>query len=148
MKIVRSNSDNEDFIQLVKKLDEELAERDGKEHEFYHQFNNIDLLKYVLIAYEKNTPIACGAIKKIDDSTAEVKRMYVHKDYRNKGFASSVLNELERWASEQGFSKCVLETGIRQPEAIALYLKNGFQSIPNYGQYVGIENSKCFEKWL
>jgi len=53
---------------------------------------------------------------------------------------------LESWASELNFKYCVLETGKRQPEAIALYKKNGYQIIPNYGQYHGIENSICFQK--
>jgi putative acetyltransferase len=59
-----------------------------------------------------------------------------------------VLSELESWAAELGYPKCVLETGKRQPEAIALYEKQGYQRIPNYGQYIGVENSVCFEKVL
>ena len=59
-----------------------------------------------------------------------------------------VLKELEDWAKEMGFKKCVLETGKRNPEALALYKKKGYQTTPNYGQYKGIENSVCFEKNL
>jgi putative acetyltransferase len=59
-----------------------------------------------------------------------------------------VLAELEAWAAELGYPKCVLETGKRQPEAIALYEKQGYQRISNYGQYIGVENSVCFEKVL
>jgi len=55
---------------------------------------------------------------------------------------------LEHWAVELGYKKCVLETGKRQPDAIALYTKQGYESIPNYGQYMGMENSVCFEKEL
>jgi GNAT superfamily N-acetyltransferase len=58
------------------------------------------------------------------------------------------LKALENWAREMSYSRCVLETGIRQPDAIALYKKNSYTLIPNYGQYIGVENSLCFEKYL
>ena len=148
MLIVRTNSANKDFIDLVCLLDKELAKRDGDDHEFYHQFNNIDVLSHALILYESNRPIACGAIKKFDDNSAEVKRMYTCIDARGRGIATQVLIALEEWAKELGFTNTVLETGKRQPEAIALYQKNKYQIIPNYGQYQGIENSVCFKKEL
>ena len=74
--------------------------------------------------------------------------MYVLTTQRGKGIASQLLQTLETWAKELGNTRCVLETGIRQPEAIALYEKNGYRRIPNYGQYKGIKNSVCFEKLL
>jgi len=74
--------------------------------------------------------------------------MYVIPEKRNKGFASEVLKELENWALELSYNKCILETGKRQPEAISLYKKNGYSNIPNYGQYSGVENSVCFQKVL
>ena len=93
-------------------------------------------------------PVGCGAMKEYSPITMEVKRMYTNPESRGMGIATFVLNELEKWALELGYEKCILETGKRQPEAIALYKKNGYLSIPNYGQYVGIENSVCFEKSL
>jgi len=74
--------------------------------------------------------------------------MYTLPGSRGKGIASQVLAELERWAAELSYEKCLLETGKRQPEAIALYKKRGYRLIPNYGQYAGVENSVCFEKIL
>ena len=141
-----ANSANPDFISMVRKLDAELAVIDGEEHAFYAQYNKIDKLKNVVIAYWNNVPIACGAIKPFDSVTVEVKRMFTLPEFRGKGVASSVLNELEKLAAELGYKRCVLETGVRQPDAIRLYEKNGYCSIPNYGQYAGIENSRCFEK--
>ncbi len=146
IKIVRTDSDNPDFIGLVKCLDADLAQRDGADHSFYSQFNKIDKIKYVVIAYEDNTPIGCGAIKEYGPLAMEVKRMYTTPDSRGKGIASRVLKELELWAAELSYGKCLLETGKRQPEAILLYKKNGYKLISNYGQYAGIENSVCFEK--
>jgi len=144
--ITRTNSDNPDFIELVKYLDADLAERDGHEHSFYAQFNKISKIKYVVIAHENGQPVGCGAIKEYAPNTMEVKRMYTSPEHRGQGIASKVLTELERWAAELSYEMCILETGKKQPEAIALYKKNGYQRIPNYGQYAETKNSVCFEK--
>jgi GNAT superfamily N-acetyltransferase len=74
--------------------------------------------------------------------------MYTLPESRSKGIATKVLNELEKWATELYYKKCILETGWRQPDAIRLYEKNGYKRISNYGKYAGIENSVCFEKEL
>lgn len=148
MKLVRTTSKNNDFIELVKLLDADLAIRDGDDHDFYNQFNKLDSIKHVVVLYENNAPIGCGAIKKFESSRAEVKRMFTLHEARGKGIASRVLTELENWATELNFKKLILETGVNQPEAIALYKKCGFNRIPNYGQYAGIENSFCFGKGL
>jgi putative acetyltransferase len=146
IKIIRTNSDSQDFIELVKYLDAYLAEKDGQDHLFYAQFNKIDKIKHIVVAYEDDKSVGCGAIKEYSLNTVEIKRMYTLPESRGKGIATKVLNELEIWATELGYEKCILETGKRQPEAIELYKKNGYTLIPNYGQYVGIENSLCFEK--
>ncbi|MCF2443474.1 GNAT family N-acetyltransferase [Dyadobacter sp. CY345] len=144
----RTDSTDEDFIFLVKKLDADLAIRDGEDHSFYSQFNKVDKIKHTVVAFEDGVPVGCGAIKEFDQNAMEVKRMYTSPEGRGMGIASSVLRELEKWAAEMSYKKCVLETGKRQPEAIAFYKKNGYQITPNYGQYIGIENSVCFEKVL
>jgi len=144
--LIRTNSVNPDFIKLVKLLDEELAIVDREDHSFYSQFNKIDNIRYVVVAYEDEKPAGCGAIKEYDPETMEVKRMFVPTERRKKGIASAILSELENWAAELSFTKCILETGKRQPEAIGLYKKNGYKQIPNYGQYSGVENSVCFSK--
>jgi len=99
-----------------------------------------------VVAYGDNLPIACGAIKEFEPGSVEVKRMYTLPEHRGKRYASAVLLELERWAVELGYARCVLETGTMQPEAIALYEVRGYQRIPNYGQYIGMPRSVCFEK--
>jgi len=144
--IRRTKSDNQDFIKLVKHLDADLAERDGKDHAFYAQFNKIDKIKYVIVAYENDQPVGCGAIREYASKIMEVKRMYTLPASRGRGVASKVLAELEKWAGELSYETCVLETGKKQPEAIHLYQKSGYSLIPNYGQYAGMENSVCFEK--
>lgn len=146
IRIIRTDSNNQDFIKLVNYLDADLAERDGKIHSFYAQFNKIDNLKHVVIAYEDSKPVGCGSIKEYMPNTMEIKRMVTSPESRGKGVATKILRELELWASEMSYEKCVLETGKKQPEAIGLYKKSGYKIIPNYGQYAGIENSLCFEK--
>ena len=148
MKVIRTTSKNQDFRELVKLLDAELAIRDGEDHAFYNQYNKIDMIKHAIVLYDNEKPIACGALKAFDEKAMEVKRMFTLKDNRGKNIASKVLSELENWATEMQFERCVLETGLKQPEAIRLYEKNGYQVIPNYGQYAGVENSRCFEKIL
>ena len=74
--------------------------------------------------------------------------MYTHSSYRKQGFAKQVLNALETWARELGYTSLCLETGHNQPEALALYQKCGYKPIENYEPYIGIANSLCFEKML
>ncbi len=144
--IVRTNSENEDFRALVTLLDGELQIRDGEEHHFYAQFNKIDNLREVVVAYFEEIAIGCGAIKAYTERTVEVKRMFVKAENRGKGVAGKILGELETWANELNFDECILETGFKQPEAIALYKKSGYEVIHNYGQYVGVDNSLCMKK--
>jgi putative acetyltransferase len=146
--IFRTNSENHDFIRLVKLLDAYLTKIDGEDHAFYAQYNKIDKIRHIVIAYENNKPVGCGAIKEYAPEIMEVKRMYVSTECRNKGIATKILSELENWAGEMHYNRCILETGKKQEEAIALYRKNGYKLIPNYGQYAGVENSLCFAKEL
>ena len=148
IKLIKCNSENTDFINLVKLLDTDLANRDGEDHSFYSQFNKLDNIKHALVIYLNDNPVGCGAIKEFETDSMEVKRMYIMPEFRGQGLATQVLIELENWAKELGYKNCVLETGKRQPEAITLYKKNDYLPIPNYGQYVGIENSLCFQKIL
>lgn len=149
MKLIRTDSNNPYFAELVKQLDADLAIRDGDDHAFYDQFNKLDAIKHTVVAYnEANRAVGCGAIKQFETGTMEVKRMFVPLEERGKGIAGEILKELEIWAKELGNDKCILETGIKQPEAISLYKKSGYRFIDNYGQYAGVENSVCFEKLL
>ena len=142
----RTDSKNPDFVEMVKFLDMELAERDGEDHTFYAQYNKLEMIKHVIVGYLDGSPICCGALKHFDKDRMEVKRMFTHESSRGKGFASALLSNLEMWARELGYTRCILETAKNQPEAIRLYEKNGYDLIPNYGQYVDAPNSKCFEK--
>lgn len=146
--IQRTNSGNSGFQQLVSELDKDLAIKNGEANDFFVQFNKIDQLKNVVVVFEDEQAVACGAMKEFDAATMEIKRMFVPIEKRGKGFASMVLHELENWAKELGYTRLVLETGDKMPEAIGLYKKSGFNIIPNYGQYIDVLTSICFEKEL
>ena len=148
IKYNRTNSDNHDFQILVGQLDADLKFRDGEANSFYAQYNKIDKIKFVIVAYENEVAVGCGAIKEYTYDTMEVKRMYVVLYKRGQGIASDILKELEIWANELNYKICLLETGKKQPEAIELYKKNGYRIISNFGQYKDVENSICFEKIL
>lgn len=146
IKLQRTNSDNPDFQALVQLLDEYLAEKDGADHSFFAQFNKLDKIQHVIVAYDDKKAIGCGAFKKYDEKIVEIKRMFVHFDFRGQRIGKLILAELETWASELGFSECILETGWKQTEAVRLYQRSGYEIIPNYDQYIGIESSVCLKK--
>ncbi|PWH83014.1 GNAT family N-acetyltransferase [Algibacter marinivivus] len=148
IKLVRTNSEHKDFINLVDELNAYLKIVDGDEHAFYNQYNNIDVLKHVVIAYKNDYPVGCGAFKTYDENTIEVKRMFTKVDARGYGVATKILLELEKWSAELSYKICVLETGKRQEEAVSFYKKMNYSIIPNYGQYKNIANSLCFKKNL
>jgi putative acetyltransferase len=143
---VKTDAKHPDFQNLVNLLDDDLLIRDGEIHYFYAQFNKVDFIKNVVIAYADKEAIGCGAIKLYDEQTMEIKRMFVKESHRNQGLAAKILIQLENWAKDLGYNKCILETGNNQPEAIRLYHKCDYKMIPNYGQYEGVETSFCFEK--
>ena len=139
MKLVQTNQGSKDFQQLVALLDAELAIRDGDDHAFYHQFNGIESLDHVIIAYDKGQPVGCGAFKARNNQQVEIKRMFVLTAARKKGYASAILTTLETWAAKEGYSEAILETGKAQIEALSFYPKQGYTVIANFAPYVGLK---------
>lgn len=149
MKIIRTNSKNSDFISLVNQLDAFLSVYNGDQNDIYTQYNSITLIENCVVSYHKNgKPISCGAFKKIDDHTIEIKRMFTLPEFRNLKFAKHILGELENWAKELGFSTAILETGIGLKNAQKLYENAGYFIIPNFEQYKDLETSICYKKNL
>ena len=111
MKLKRTNSADPDFVALVADLDKYLAEVDGDEHDYYAQFNGIDKIANVVVAYEAEEAVGCGAFKPYSDSIAEIKRMFTKPEHRGKKIGALILAELESWANELGYTECILETG-------------------------------------
>lgn len=145
--IKRTNFENQDFKTLVKLLNDELAARDGSNHPL-SQFNPIGQLKYVVLAYDKDIAIGCGAIEEYDLNTMEIKRMYVALEARGERIGRRILSELEHWAQELGRSKCLLFTGPNQPEAQKLYERCGYKQISKYGKLKSIQDAICYAKDL
>jgi putative acetyltransferase len=148
IQLQRTNSNDKNFITLTSSLDKDLEKIYGASQQQYDQYNIITNLTTVVIAYENNIAIGCGCFKPIDANTVELKRMYVVSGHRGKGIGAMLLKALEQWANELGFCNMVLETGTLQPEAIQLYIKQGFNIIPNYGQYKDNSLSVCMQKIL
>lgn len=146
LRLKRTDTDDPDLHALVAMLDADLRERDGEDHYFFAQFNKLAGLLGVIIAYDSERAIGCGAFKAHTDDTAEIKRMFVRPEFRGRRIGADILTELESWAADSGFAACVLETGFKQPEAIALYRRSGYEVIPNYGQYADVGSSVCMRK--
>jgi putative acetyltransferase len=144
----RTDAKHPDFHRLIRELDKGLLDNYQEAQSYYDQFNKLDDIKHVVLAYEGEQALGCGAIKHFDEHRMEVKRMYVAPEARGQRLATKILSELEDWAKHLGYSSCILETGTLQTAAIALYTKEGYAVIPNYGQYVGMDTSICFEKEL
>lgn len=148
MEIVRTDSSNKEFQHLVAFLDAGLKIIDGDEAPFFAQYNKIDSIKNVVVAYKDEIVVGCGAFKEYEPNITEIKRMFTLEEHRGQGVAAAVLDELEKWAAESGFEKAILETGNKMTAAIRLYEKSGYRRMPNYGQYIGVESSVCMEKDL
>ena len=146
IKIVRATSENPDFVNLIKALDESLWGRYPELKSDYWGNNILELNPNVVILYLDEKAVGCGCFKKYDTNTIEIKRMFVSPEVRGMGLAQTILLELEGWAHELGYSFSVLETLYKQKEAIALYQKTGYTIVDNYEPYVGLENSICMRK--
>jgi GNAT superfamily N-acetyltransferase len=147
MKLLKTNSNHPDFQKLTRLFDDYLVEIDGDEKDFFAQYNQI-YIDNVIVCYEDDIAVGCGAFKEYEPTVAEIKRMFVLPEKRGKGIASTVLNALEIWAKENGFQHAILETSNQLTNAISLYQKCGFEVIPNYGQYIDVESSVCLKKIL
>lgn len=150
MKIIRSTPLDENFRKLIVELDNELRYRYKKDQDKFDALNVLDKHAKVVVAYKGSHPVGCGCWRKMKDEDAvEIKRMYVQPSFRGRGIAASILEALEAWALEENFKIAKLETGVKQPEAISLYKRVGYERIPNFGAYKEIpDESICMEKKL
>lgn len=101
-----------------------------------------------LIATIDSKPAGCGALRRIRDDLAEIKRMYVEPWARGRGLSRRILERLEEEAIAMGYQSVRLETGNRQPEAIGLYESSGYSRVELFALYVGSSISICFEKQI
>ena len=135
-------------MELVEELNTFLAVTDGDEHAIYNQHNGTDTLDHAVVLEIDDEAFGCGALRKKDDTSVEIKRMYVVPSVRGQRLGVRILRDLERKAKEDGYKRIVLETGIRQIAAIQLYEREGYKRIENYPPYTEMINSVCYEKVL
>ena len=147
LSLKRTTSKDLDFQKLTREFDEYLIDINGDERDFFAQFNNI-YIQNVIVCYDGNEAVGCGAFKEYEPNVAEIKRMFVNPNHRNKGIAKMILQELLHWTQEENFTSAILETAQKLKPAIALYHSFGFEIIPNYGQYINVESSVCMKKIL
>jgi GNAT superfamily N-acetyltransferase len=136
--------DSADARWLIGELDDHLNSLYPPED----NFTELPVADLFLIARIDGAPAGCGAVRFIDPTTAEVKRMYVAPAARGNGVGRQLLENLEAFARAQGAERLVLETGPRQLEALALYERAGFTVTPCWGEYAHGNNSICYEKPL
>ena len=148
LEILKTDSQNTDFIKLIKLLDDDLEERYGELQKQYEKHNKVDYINDVLIIYINRVPVACGAFKEYDIKAVELKRIFVIKEHRRQGLSKLIINKLEELAINKGYKYALLETGIKQNEAINLYKNSGYNVIQNYEPYIGNTNSVCLKKVL
>jgi putative acetyltransferase len=108
----------------------------------------VDAIKHVVVVYRGNKPVGCGGIKAYSDTEMEIKRMFVQPEQRGQGIASEILTFLEDWAKELGYTETILETLVVKESVIAMYARNGYTLVPNYGQYIGVVSSMCMRKMI
>jgi GNAT superfamily N-acetyltransferase len=141
--------DSDDARRLIVALDKHLASRYPPEQRFGPNLKPEQIgagLGTFVIARLDARAVGCGALRKLDLTTAEVKRMYVEPEMRGHGVAKRVLEHLEVVGRDLGIERLVLETGIYQAEAIGLYHKAGFEPVRCWGEYAESVTSVCFEK--
>jgi GNAT superfamily N-acetyltransferase len=147
-KVVKTTSENPDFLFLIETFDTFLWERYPELKKEYWGNNIIEFNSNVFIIYLDDEPVACGCFKKYNKNAVELKRMFVSPKARGLGLAQMIIRELEVEARNQGFEIMILETLYKQIEAINLYQKVGFKIVDNYEPYVGLTNSICMSKTI
>lgn len=150
MEYVYTDGANADFIKLCHGLDDFLNEIVGGEENRaeYIPYNQLDDIHNVIVAYDNETPIGCAAFKKYDAECAEVKRVFIKREYRGRGISNKLMELLEESARKEGYLYFILESGEPLVAAMALYRKIGYKVIANYGQYKDMPDSICMKKKL
>ncbi len=137
-----------DFAALTKMLDEEFSGQNGKLHAKYAQYNGLDGIKDIIIAHAEEMAVGCCSMKKHEEGIYEIKRVFVTKEFRQRGIAARMIARLETIAREKHIHSLILETGRALLPAIKLYTSLGYSQTDNYGQYQGMKESVCMKKTL
>ncbi|WP_414584294.1 GNAT family N-acetyltransferase [Scytonema sp. PCC 10023] len=144
---------SDDALELIEQLSCELAKRyneDAEQGKGGFELSDMDVPGAAfVVARLDGQPIGCGAIRPFDErGIAEVKRMFVIPTMRGRGISKQILAKLEDTARNFGYTAAILETGTRQPEAVALYEKAGYKRCSCWGKYINSSWSICYRKEL
>ena len=147
---VRCDGADADFIENCRLLDEDLDRRVGRviQRDKYHQYNQLDKIHEAIMVYHDGRPAGGGAIRAYNETTMELKRVFVRPEFQGRGVGSALVSRLIEWATELGYKKMILETGELLAESCHVDTKLGFCKIPNYGAYVNMPESLCMGKDL
>ena len=151
IRVRREPLDGPIAYQLILELNAELTERYPEEGTTHFRLDLAEVapgMGAFLVAYDADVPIGCGAIRRLDARTGEVKRMYTRAAARGRRVATRVLAALEDEARALGLARLILETGVRQPEAIRVYTRAGYTPIDPWGEYTDSPLSVCRGKDL
>lgn len=140
---------SDDALSLIRDLSQVLGALYGDDGSGNFTPSDVQVPRSALvIARWDGRAIGCGAVRPLDETTAEIKRMYVTPSARRLGIGRRILEELERLATDFRYQRVWLETGKLQPDAIALYESAGYYRRPCYGIYVNDPRSLCYEKLI
>ena len=137
-----------DSIELRTLQRAEVAHRYGSPDSEPGPAPTADDITVFFVAYDGAVAVACGGLRERDATEAEVKRMFVLPEHRGGGASLAILERLEAFGRERGYTRLVLETGVEQPDAIRFYEREGYMPIPNFGYYVDSPHSLCYAKPL
>lgn len=149
IRVLLESPSSADAAALLEALDQDLLARYPRQNIHGIELRELERDRALfVVARRGGQAVGCGAIRPLEASIGEIKRMYVHPDARRSGVARKMLLTLEEIAKSLGYTILRLETGTRQPEAIALYEKHGYHRILPFGEYVTDPYSVCYEKAL
>lgn len=148
MEIIFTDGTDQRFIHLCHELDDTLIETVGgeKQRAQYNQYNTMEEIHDVVLIVNHGMAVACGSFREYENGVVEIKRVFTKDEYRNRGLGRVCMDKLEERAKEEGYYKCILETGRILEAACHLYETMGYEVIPNYGPYANMNESICMGK--
>ena len=148
MEIVHTDGKHPDYVALNIYLEEFFNELYPNRNPNNAQLNKLDTISDVFLLYDGSQPIGCAGFRKYSETSAEVKRVFVKKEYRGIKLSQRLMDCVENTAKEKGYQYLILETGEEMKAAMKLYTSRGYEIIPNYGAYKNSSKSICMSKKL
>ena len=150
IRYIRTDGTNKDFAEFYRLTEEFYSSLVGgeKNRKGFVPFNASAMIPDVIIAYDGEKAVACAGLKKYDETSTEIKRVWVQPEYRGRHIASELMSMVEHIAREQGFERLILQTRPQMTEAVKMYEKRGYILIPNYPPYDSLKGAVCYAKEL